>query len=146
MPHIAVYEVATFYSMYDCEPVGRHKIKICGSVSCLLSGANDLIAHIKEKYNIDIGGTTKDERYTLKRVKCLGACVDAPVVQIAKTYHAKQTPEKLGDVTFLRYGRILLYNIVFSENTKFPPVICFCLAVVLLRMRPVSDSMSSAPI
>jgi NADH-quinone oxidoreductase subunit E len=80
MPPIAVQEVATFYNMYDLEPVGRHKLCICTNLPCALSGANEMAAYIKRKLGIDFGETTKDGRFTLKQGECFGACGDAPVV------------------------------------------------------------------
>jgi NADH-quinone oxidoreductase subunit E len=80
MPPIAVQEVATFYNMYDLEPVGRHKLCICTNLPCALSGANEMAAYLKRKLGIDFGETTKDGRFSLKEGECFGACGDAPVV------------------------------------------------------------------
>lgn len=87
MPETAVYEVATFYAMYDLEPVGRHKICVCNSVSCMLGGAEDLMHHIEKKYKVEPGGTTADGKFTFKEFECLGACRHAPVVMVDKAYH-----------------------------------------------------------
>ncbi len=95
MPKIAVYEVATFYSMYDLKPQGRHKVCVCNSISCMLNGSEDLIAHVEHKYGVKPGETTRDGRFTLKEVECLGACRNAPVVRIDKIYHEQLTPEAL---------------------------------------------------
>jgi NADH-quinone oxidoreductase subunit E len=95
MPPIAVYEVASFYSMFDLKPVGRHKICVCNSISCLLSGSEDLIHHIEEKYGVGPGETTADGKFTFKEVECLGACRDAPAVLIGRTYHEKVSPQAL---------------------------------------------------
>jgi NADH-quinone oxidoreductase subunit E len=95
MPRIAVYEVATFYSMYELSPVGRHKICVCNSVSCMLNGSEETIAYLEGKLGIKAGQTSADGRYTLKKVECLGACVDAPMAQVGRTYHAKLTPERI---------------------------------------------------
>ncbi|TVQ94020.1 MAG: NADH-quinone oxidoreductase subunit NuoE [Chromatiaceae bacterium] len=92
MPETAVYEVATFYAMYDLEPVGRHKICVCNSVSCMLGGAEDLIAHLESTYGVHPGGTTADGKFTLKEFECLGACRHAPAVMIDKGYHECVTP------------------------------------------------------
>jgi NADH-quinone oxidoreductase subunit E len=95
MPPIAVYEVASFYSMFDLKPVGRHKVCVCNSISCLLGGSEGLIHHIEEKYGVAPGETTTDGRFTFKEVECLGACRDAPAVLIGRTYHEKVSPEAL---------------------------------------------------
>jgi NADH-quinone oxidoreductase subunit E len=95
MPPVAVYEVATFYSMYELKPVGRHKLCICNSISCMLNGSEERIEHLKQRLGIDVGETTADGRFTLKEVECLGACVGAPMMQIGHHYHEDLTPEKL---------------------------------------------------
>ncbi len=93
MPEVSVYEVATFYGMYDLEPVGRHKVCVCNSVSCMLNGAEELMHHIEQKYDVGEGGTTADGKFTFKEFECLGACKDAPVVMVDKTYHERLSPE-----------------------------------------------------
>jgi len=93
MPQTAVYEVGTFYAMYDLEPVGRHKVCVCNSVSCMLAGAEELIEHIEETYKVAPGETTADGKFTFKEFECLGACRHAPVVMIDKAYHECVTPE-----------------------------------------------------
>ena len=95
MPPISVYEVATFYSMYDLEPVGRHKICVCTNVSCMLRGAEDVVRHLEERLGIKMGETTPDGRFTLKEVECLAACGGAPMFQIGKRYYENLTPEKI---------------------------------------------------
>ena len=80
MPPVAVYEVATFYTMYDLKPIGRHKLTICTNLPCALSGANHAAEHLKQKLGIGFGETTADGRFTLKQGECLGACGDAPVL------------------------------------------------------------------
>jgi NADH-quinone oxidoreductase subunit E len=82
MPPIAVYEVATFYTMYNTEPVGRFKITVCTNLPCALSGATHAAAHLKQKLGIDFNETTKDGRFTLKEGECMGACGDAPVLLV----------------------------------------------------------------
>ena len=94
IPRIWAYEVATFYSMYEQSPVGRYKIGICTSISCKLGGCDKLAEHLQQKLGISFVQTTRDGKFTLKHVECLGACIDAPVVQINKEYHAKVTPDK----------------------------------------------------
>jgi NADH-quinone oxidoreductase subunit E len=98
MPEVAVYEVASFYAMYDLEPVGRHKISVCNSVSCMLGGAEDLMAHIEKKYAVPPGGTTADGKFTFKEFECLGACRHAPAVMVDKTYHECVTPDAIDKI------------------------------------------------
>ena len=95
MPPIAVYEVATFYSMYDLKPVGRHKICVCTNISCLLNGSDHVVQHLEKQLGIKLGETTPDGQFTLKEVECLGACAGAPMMQIDRDYHEHLTPEKL---------------------------------------------------
>jgi len=95
MPAVSVYEVATFYGMYDLTPQGRHKVCVCNSISCMLNGSEELIEHVEHKYGVKVGETTSDGRFTLKEVECLGACRDAPAVLLDKVYHEKLTPESL---------------------------------------------------
>lgn len=82
MPPIAVYEVATFYNMYDLAPVGKYKITICTNLPCALSGSNDTAAYLKQKLGIDFNQTTPDGKFTLKEGECFGACGDAPVLLV----------------------------------------------------------------
>ena len=98
MQPIAVYEVATFYSMYEREPVGKHKICVCTNISCMLRDSDKIVAHLNERLGIKLGETTKDGRFTLKEVECLGACVEAPMFQIGDTYYGDLTPEKIDKI------------------------------------------------
>ena len=98
MRPIAVYEVATFYSMYELEPVGKHKICVCTNISCMLCGSDTVVGHLSSKLGIKLGETTTDGRFTLKEVECLGACVNAPVIQIGDTYYENLTEEKIVQV------------------------------------------------
>ncbi|MGA8053124.1 MAG: NADH-quinone oxidoreductase subunit NuoE [Burkholderiales bacterium] len=82
MPPVAVYEVATFYTMYDREAVGRNKLCICTNLPCALSGAKEAAAHLKARLGIDWNETTADGRFTLKEGECFGACGDAPVLLV----------------------------------------------------------------
>ena len=95
MPNIAVYEVATFYSMYEHGPVGQHKISVCTNVSCMLCASDEIVAHFHKRLGIGLGETTEDGRITLKEVECLGACVNAPVCQVGRDYHENLTPAKV---------------------------------------------------
>lgn len=80
MAPVAVYEVATFYTMYDLKPVGRHKLTVCTNLPCALSGATRAAEHLKQKLGIGFNETTPDGRITLKEGECMGACGDAPVL------------------------------------------------------------------
>ncbi|MER0171286.1 MAG: NADH-quinone oxidoreductase subunit NuoE [Nitrosomonas sp.] len=82
MPPIAVYEVATFYNMYNLEPVGEYKITVCTNLPCALSGSNDTAAYLKQKLGIGFNQTTPDGKFTLKEGECFGACGDAPVLLV----------------------------------------------------------------
>jgi NADH-quinone oxidoreductase subunit E len=93
MPAIAVYEVATFYSMYELKPVGKHKICVCTNVSCMINKADVIVDHLQDKLGIGFGEVTEDGRYSLKEVECLGACGGAPMMQIGKQYYENLTPE-----------------------------------------------------
>ena len=95
MPSIAVYEVATFYSMYEMKPVGKYKICVCTNISCMLCGSDDVVQHLQNKLGIKLGQTTEDGMFTLKEVECLGACVNAPVLQVGNEYYENLTKEKL---------------------------------------------------
>lgn len=98
MPAIAVYEVATFYSMYELKPVGKHKIAVCTNISCLLCGSDEIVDHLNNKLGVKFGQTTEDGRFTLKEVECLGACGGAPMFQIGKTYYENLTTEKVDQI------------------------------------------------
>lgn len=95
MPRISVYEVASFYSMYELKPVGKHKICVCTNISCMLCGSEEIVSHLTKRLGIGLGETTKDGRITLKEVECLGACVGAPMLQISDTYYENLTPESI---------------------------------------------------
>jgi NADH-quinone oxidoreductase subunit E len=95
MPQIAVYEVASFYSMYSHKPVGKHKISVCTNISCMLRGSETIVKHLENKFGIKLGETTKDGKFTIKEVECLGACVGAPMCLIGRDYHEDLTPEKI---------------------------------------------------
>ena len=98
MPRIAVYEVATFYSMYELKPVGKHKISVCTNISCQICGADELVGHLNQKLGIKFGETTEDGRFTLKEVECLGACGGAPMFQIGRNYYENLTTEKVDQI------------------------------------------------
>ena len=92
---IEVYEVATFYSMYNLTPVGKHVFEVCQTGPCMLNGSDNIIDYIKQKLDIKVGGTSADGLFTLKTVECLGACGYAPMMQMGKTYREHLTKEKV---------------------------------------------------
>lgn len=92
---IEVYEVATFYSMYNLKPVGRYLFEVCQTGPCMLRGSDQIIDYIKQKLNIGVGETTADGLFTLKTVECLGACGYAPMMQLGKYFREHLTPEKV---------------------------------------------------
>lgn len=92
---IEVYEVATFYSMYNLKPVGRYVFEVCQTGPCMLNGSDGIIDYIKQKLNIGVGETTADGLFTLKTVECLGACGYAPMMQLGKHYKEHLTPERV---------------------------------------------------
>jgi len=95
---IAVYEVASFYSLFDLKPVGKHKLCVCTNVACLLSGSEEIVDHLKKRLNISFNETTKDGRFTLKEVECLAACGKAPVLQVGRQYYENLTVEKIDEI------------------------------------------------
>jgi NADH-quinone oxidoreductase subunit E len=96
MPPIAVYEVATFYNMYDLQPVGRHKLTVCTNLPCALSGGVHAADYLKQKLGIGFNETTADGRFTLKEGECMGACGDAPVMLVNNRRMCSwMTPEQI---------------------------------------------------
>ncbi|HEU4470832.1 MAG TPA: NAD(P)H-dependent oxidoreductase subunit E [Flavisolibacter sp.] len=95
---IEVYEVATFYSMYNLKPVGKYLFEVCQTGPCMLRGSDNIIDYIKQKLNIGVGETTPDGLFTLKTVECLGACGYAPMMQMGKFYKEHLTPEKVDQI------------------------------------------------
>lgn len=92
---IEVYEVATFYSMYNFKAVGKYVFEVCQTGPCMVNGSDNIIDYIKQKLNIGVGETTQDGLFTLKTVECLGACGYAPMMQLGKTYREHLTKEKV---------------------------------------------------
>jgi NADH-quinone oxidoreductase subunit E len=93
LPEIRVYEVATFYTMYNLKPVGKYLLQICRTTPCMLRGADQLIKFCEEKFGIHAEQTTQDQFFTMKEVECLGACANAPVVQINDDFFEDLTVE-----------------------------------------------------
>ena len=98
IPPVAAEEVATFYSMYEHKPVGRHKICVCNNISCKLRGSDKIISHLKKKLGVGFGEVTKDGKFSIKHVECLGACIGAPVVHIGDEYHEYLNEDKLDKI------------------------------------------------
>lgn len=99
IPHVWAYEVASFYSMFELEPVGRNNVAICTNISCWLNGAEDVVRHCEKKLGIKLGESTGDGRVFLKREEeCLAACCGAPMMVVNGHYHEKLTPEKIDQI------------------------------------------------
>jgi NADH-quinone oxidoreductase subunit E len=106
MPRIRVYEVATFYSMFNLQPVGRHHVQICTNLSCWLRGSDRIVDACRRTLGIDFGETSADVGFTLSEVECLGACVNAPVMQIGEDFYEDLDPQSAGKILdALRAGR-----------------------------------------
>ena len=96
LPPIQVYEVASFYSMFETQPVGRHHVSVCTNISCMLRGAEELVERIENKLGIKLGESTPDGRIYLKREEeCLAACDGAPMMMVDHVYHENLTPESI---------------------------------------------------
>lgn len=95
---IEVYEVATFYTMFNLKPVGKYVLEVCQTGPCMLNGSDEIIDYIKEKLNIKAGETTDDGLFTLKPAECLGACGYAPMMQLGKHYKEFLTREKIDQI------------------------------------------------
>jgi len=98
MAPIAVYEVASFYSMFEHKPVGKHKICVCTNVSCMINGSDRIVEYLERKLDTKLGQSSEDGRYTLKEVECLGACGGAPMFQIGNRYYENLTPELIDSI------------------------------------------------
>jgi NADH-quinone oxidoreductase subunit E len=96
---IAVYEVASFYSMFNLEPVGRNEIAICTNISCMLRGSDTIVSYLEKKLDIKLGESTADGKFFLKKEEeCLAACCGAPMMQVNHVYHENLTPEKIDKI------------------------------------------------
>ena len=98
MPAIAVYEVATFYSMYEHKEVGRHKICLCTNISCMVNNSDSILEHLNKRLGISFGEVTDDGKFSIKEVECLGACGGAPMMQIGTKYYENLTPELVDSI------------------------------------------------
>jgi NADH-quinone oxidoreductase subunit E len=93
-----VEEVVTFYTMYSRQPIGRHKLQVCRTLSCMLLGAEKITEHISQRLGVEVGETTADGKFTLQEVECLGYCDLAPCLQVNFTYHERVTTETVDEL------------------------------------------------
>ena len=98
MPRINTQEVATFYENYNHKPVGKHVIRFCHNISCMLNGADDLISYLETKLGVKTGEASKDGLVSVKKVECLGACVGAPMCQIGDKYYENLTEQSIDEI------------------------------------------------
>ncbi|MDJ0907185.1 MAG: NAD(P)H-dependent oxidoreductase subunit E [Woeseiaceae bacterium] len=99
LPNIQVYEVATFYSMFQTKPVGRNNVAICTNISCMLRGADEVVAHVEKKLGVKLGQSTEDGRiYLKKEEECLAACCGAPMMMVNHEYHEDLTLEQVDKI------------------------------------------------
>jgi NADH-quinone oxidoreductase subunit E len=99
LPNILVYEVASFYSMFETKPVGRHHISVCTNISCMLRGSQEVVEHVEKKLGINTGESTPDGRIYLKREEeCLAACCGAPMMMVDHVFHENLTPAKIDKI------------------------------------------------
>lgn len=98
IPYIQALEVATFYTMFNLEPVGQNFIQVCGTTPCWLRGAKNILETCEKELNIKCGETTEDKKFTITEVECLGACVNAPMVQINDDFYEDLTPEIMSNI------------------------------------------------
>jgi NADH-quinone oxidoreductase subunit E len=96
---IDVYEVATFYSMFETKPVGRHSVSVCTNISCMLRGADDIVSHVEKKLGVRLGESTPDGKFYLKpEEECLAGCCGAPMMQVDHVYHEHLTPARVDQI------------------------------------------------
>ena len=98
MPHIRAFEVASFYTLYHRRPVGRHHVQVCTSISCCLRGGDELLQACKRKMGVEAGEVTPDGLFSVEEVECIGACVNAPAVQINHDTYEDLTPERMEEI------------------------------------------------
>ncbi len=116
---IEVFEVASFYTMYNLKPVGKCVLEVCQTSSCWLMGAEDIVKYIEKKLNIKVGETTKDGMFTLKTAECLGSCGTAPMLQCGASYHENLTYEKVDNLldTYKTENKLRSYTDLDYRNT-----------------------------
>lgn len=116
---IEVFEVASFYTMYNLKPVGKCVLEVCQTSSCWLMGAEDIVKYIEKKLNIKVGETTKDGMFTLKTAECLGSCGTSPMLQCGASYHENLTYEKVDNLldTYKTENKLRSYTDLDYRNT-----------------------------
>ena len=116
---VEVFEVASFYSMFNLKPVGKCLLEVCRTSSCWARGADDVVNYIGKKLNIKPGETPKDGMFTLKTVECLGSCGSAPMMQVGASFHENLTPEKIDTIldNYKAEGRRRSYTDMDYKNT-----------------------------
>ena len=116
---VEVFEVASFYTMYNLKPVGKCVLEVCQTSSCWLNGAEDIVKYIEKKLNIKVGETTKDGMFSLKVAECLGSCGTAPMLQCGASYHENLTYEKVDAIleTYKNEGKLRSYTDLDYKNT-----------------------------
>lgn len=116
---VEVFEVASFYTMYNLKPVGKCVLEVCQTSSCWLNGAEDIVKYIEKKLSIKVGETTKDGMFTLKVAECLGSCGTAPMMQCGASYHENLTYEKVDAIldNYKTEGRLRSYTDLDYKNT-----------------------------
>lgn len=113
MPYIRVYEVASFYTMYNLAPMGKHHVQVCTTTPCWLRGSDEVVRACRDTLGVDMGESTADGLFTLTEVECLGACVNAPMLQVTSGYEDKFYE----DLTYAN-TRELLQNIARGKEVK----------------------------
>ncbi len=95
---IRCYEVATFYTMYNLKPVGKYHVQVCTNISCWLCDSETIVSSLEEKLQAKVGSTTSDNRFTLSAVECLGACINAPMMQVNDDYFENLTADRVAEI------------------------------------------------
>ena len=99
LPAVQVYEVATFYSMFETKPVGRHHVSVCTNISCMLCGGEEILSHVERRLGIKVGESTTDGRFFLKQEEeCLAACTGAPMMMVDHVFYENLTPESVDEI------------------------------------------------
>jgi NADH-quinone oxidoreductase E subunit len=123
VPYIRVYEVASFYSMFNLKPIGKNFIQICTTTSCWLRGSDDILKLCKKHLNVENNQTTKDGLFTLKEVECLGACVNAPMIQINDNYYEELNKDSLLNIlNKLREGKEVSIGLQTKKRKGAEPI------------------------
>jgi len=98
LPYVKVYEIASFYSMFNLKPIGKYHIQVCGTTPCMLCGSKEIVSTLEKTLEISMGQTTNDGRFSLVEVECVGGCVKAPVIQINKDQYENITPAQVEEI------------------------------------------------